>query len=158
MKLQNRRIRHPAKPSPSSRRAWIEIKVPTIWKHFAPGRPPRGGRGLKYGDTSLFLVQRWSPSSRRAWIEIADNGLCRTSRGSPSSRRAWIEIDTCSSLALLLKCRPPRGGRGLKLTDVSIRYTYRMCRPPRGGRGLKSPAAAAWHQDAAVALLAEGVD
>ena len=36
----------------------------------SPGRPPRGGRGLKFGiafdKTALIL----SPSARRAWVEI----------------------------------------------------------------------------------------
>ena len=57
-------------PSPSSRRAWIEIS--------------RFLRKIKE-DTS--------PSSRRAWIEIERKGIfVRHSYASPSSRRAWIEI------------------------------------------------------------------
>ena len=78
--------------SPSSRRAWIEIRSATT----------------KMGFT-------WSPSSRRAWIEIThrsrsgrpdcvallEEGVDRNDdelearlvkEGSPSSRRAWIEI------------------------------------------------------------------
>ena len=34
------------------------------------GRPPRGGRGLKFGVLDLALIVQLSPSSRRAWIEI----------------------------------------------------------------------------------------
>ena len=32
-------------PSPSSRRAWIEISLLNKRKHTETGRPPRGGRG-----------------------------------------------------------------------------------------------------------------
>ena len=38
-----------------------------------PGRPPRGGRGLKYLDAVVDGVAVGSPSSRRAWIEIFAN-------------------------------------------------------------------------------------
>ena len=80
-------------PSPSSRRAWIEIrKVSSVISHG-----------------------RRSPSSRRAWIEIRqdvpgfaegqvallaegvdrnleDEAAKAAQEASPSSRRAWIEI------------------------------------------------------------------
>ena len=56
--------------SPSSRRAWIEIRQCGLWQ-------------LSVG----------SPSSRRAWIEIRLYELHRhCNQRSPSSRRAWIEI------------------------------------------------------------------
>ena len=94
--------------SPSSRRAWVEIRPVFI---------------------SLSLVE--SPSSRRAWVEIAQKvcrpfgqfvallaegvgrnmNSCRTASRvspSPSSRRAWVEMTTlagrlhsCHSVALL---------------------------------------------------------
>ena len=56
--------------SPSSRRAWIEIRY-------------KSGYNCIHG----------SPSSRRAWIEITTvtTGTSDTET-SPSSRRAWIEI------------------------------------------------------------------
>ena len=60
-----------AAASPSSRRAWIEIR--------------RGCRSE---------VCRRSPSSRRAWIEIIpQSAKDKRSKSSPSSRRAWIEIE-----------------------------------------------------------------
>ena len=36
--------------SPPSRGAWIEIKIPLDRVKTNFGRPPRGGRGLKYID------------------------------------------------------------------------------------------------------------
>ena len=56
-------------PSPSPRRAWIEMMSP-----------------------STVIAMTMSPSPRRAWIEIG--WRCRWSgrRRSPSPRRAWIEI------------------------------------------------------------------
>jgi len=121
--------------SPSSRRAWIEIRGSCPLRQsrcvalLAEGvdRNVRGG--------SACTIARRSPSSRRAWIEIGGiwSSLRDTAR-SPSSRRAWIEISVFStnsppdSVALLAEgvdrnfqnapdlalalCRPPRGGRG----------------------------------------------
>ena len=56
-------------PSPSSRRAWIEIGC---------------------GCAALRDVE--SPSSRRAWIEILRTPQQLPHNRSPSSRRAWIEM------------------------------------------------------------------
>ena len=108
-----RMARAPPLASPSSRRAWIEIKRNAV----AP------------------LVYDASPSSRRAWIEMCKSSMPRPRRlvallaegvdrnytveaeqtgatGSPSSRRAWIEMFCGPSYALRSFCRPPRGGRG----------------------------------------------
>ena len=35
------------------------------------GRPPRGGRGLKFDALVVVGLEIESPSSRRAWIEIS---------------------------------------------------------------------------------------
>ena len=40
---------------------------------------------------------------------------------------------------VLVACRPPRGGRGLKFEPVTLALTQNGGRPPRGGRGLKFP-------------------
>ena len=57
--------------SPSSRRAWIEIKSERYYFDAAASRPPRGGRGLKFFQFFVDLLEQgMSPSSRRAWIEI----------------------------------------------------------------------------------------
>ena len=60
--------------SPSSRRAWIEIFERAQQPITAPGRPPRGGRGLKWIGMTLWSTLSPSPSSRRAWIEIQQAG------------------------------------------------------------------------------------
>ena len=58
--------------SPPSRGAWIEIhKAVTIAVSHCPGRPPRGGRGLKFRSPPAVLRDPESPPSRGAWIEIA---------------------------------------------------------------------------------------
>ena len=59
---------------------------------FGAGRPPRGGRGLKFILTLLPLAQIGSSPSRGTWIEIAPEDV------------------TPEAVAR----RPPRGGRGLK--------------------------------------------
>ena len=78
--------------SPSSRRAWIEIKK-RLTKYTVPcvallaegvDRNPSAPRPATPPGVS--------PSSRRAWIEIRRTGPRTAHIASPSSRRAWIEI------------------------------------------------------------------
>ena len=42
-----------------------------------PGRPPRGGRGLKSPNDSPKQAKELSPPSRGAWIEIAVDWLTK---------------------------------------------------------------------------------
>ena len=77
------------KPSPSTRRAWIEIT-------------PRACTG---GTPT-------SPSTRRAWIEIINTNIFTNAKRSPSTRRAWIEIETPWEECDENDSRPPPGGRG----------------------------------------------
>ena len=56
--------------SPSSRRAWIEIQTDFSPICYQNGRPPRGGRGLKFKMIENADSLEQSPSSRRAWIEM----------------------------------------------------------------------------------------
>ena len=56
--------------SPSPRRAWIEISAGATACRRPYGRPPHGGRGLKYKLVDDENGQSLSPSPRRAWIEI----------------------------------------------------------------------------------------
>ena len=103
--------------SPSSRRAWIEIKYNgSMYKEFMVALLAEGvDRNRKtlqklLRNFSVALLAEGvdrnslqpctvspavaSPSSRRAWIEIFCL-LCRAAHtASPSSRRAWIEIVT----------------------------------------------------------------
>ena len=79
----------------------------------------------------------------------------------------------------MFRCRPPRGGRGLKFCK-NTGAELNIGRPPRGGRGLKCPVGydllqrpaspssrrawieikeiEPWEKALHVALLAEGVD
>ena len=86
--------------SSSPRRAWIEIADKTEYLGCRHGRPPHGGRGLKYH--LLLKVTRTDKSSspRRAWIEILSFYQLAFAVASPSPRRAWIEI-LCTLLFLL---------------------------------------------------------
>ena len=100
------------------------------------GRPPRGGRGLKYLRSPCRIVAARSSSSRRTWIEI----LVGVAAGAG------------------IRSRPPRGGRGLKfLTGVAV-HEVGDGRPPRGGRGLKFKQNFSVCKLARVVLLAEDVD
>ena len=118
------------------------------------GRPPHGGRGLKYQviilrvfglpespstrrawiEIGVRIAERCdfaSPSTRRAWIEI-ELGLKRgNSLGSPSTRRAWIEIVNPVCLSRIRKSRPPHGGRGLKSTRQRDSLRLLMSPSPR---------------------------
>ena len=123
------------KPSPSSRRAWIEIG-----QLDQPQRPDAVALLAEGVDRNLCVgafdvLQQQSPSSRRAWIEIK-SGLRFPARRSqsPSSRRAWIEI-ACPSR--------PAAARWVALLAegvdrnrvVNDAVQMRPSRPPRGGRG-----------------------
>ena len=98
-------------PSPSSRRAWIEIEI-------------------KIDCATCIGVA----SSRRAWIEIFHGLRTRQDSWVASSRRAWIEINgrkRCKSVkivALLAEGVDRNNEVGSSLPEVSRR-------PPRGGRG-----------------------
>ena len=55
-----------------------------------------------------------SPPSRGAWIEIIISPFRARFGQSPPSRGAWIEISALTWPPPPPRCRPPRGGRGLK--------------------------------------------
>ena len=58
--------------SPSTRKAWIEIKVLPILPLNLECRLPHGRRGLKsYYVKDDYVKIHKSPSTRKAWIEIA---------------------------------------------------------------------------------------
>ena len=83
------RMRSPYRWSPSSRRAWIEICVPSV-------------------QTYLPM----SPSSRRAWIEI-DGGLCPSGHHPVALLAEGVDRNTRTTYADRAQMgRPPRGGRG----------------------------------------------
>ena len=122
--------------SPSSQRAWIEIR------RTLPPPPCLPVALLAEGvdrNTSSYLVAplvELSPSSQRAWIEIMTCGpecdamlrvallaegvdrnrsrpaATATVKRSPSSQRAWIEIRQRRGQGSDDRSRPPRRGRG----------------------------------------------
>ena len=65
--------------SPSPRRAWIEILLPSLSARAVGGRPPHGGRGLKLLPQGQQRGCAQSPSPRRAWIEILPVNEVRSS-------------------------------------------------------------------------------
>ena len=101
-------------PSPSSRRAWVEITRNKHDRLCASSPSSRRawveitGRSASWGTCAVALLAegvgrngseeafgRWveqSPSSRRAWVEIRARASMPTTYLSPSSRRAWVEI------------------------------------------------------------------
>ena len=84
--------------SPSSRRAWIEIKESQIMKLL--DLVALLAEGVDRNLISMALLGPWprSPSSRRAWIEIPKSACMPLwCLRSPSSRRAWIEISPAPS-------------------------------------------------------------
>ena len=165
--------------SPSSRRAWIEIR-----------------RSCETNHTNA------SPSSRRAWIEIG-SGTARIPfcRGSPSSRRAWIEIggtvlgqrphdvallaegvdrnshfvwskplwyvallaegvdrNPRAKVSIITRMRSPSSRRAwIEMHTTSIR-ALRFTSPSSRRAWIEIPAAKSMTTAGAVALLAEGVD
>ena len=143
--------------SPSSRRAWIEIRAANGTSVSKKVALLAEGVDRNFFENCLFAKICKSPSSRRAWIEITSisvafaffrvallaEGVDRnlswlTPRAcccpSPSSRRAWIEILGYSS-GLLPSTSPSSRRAWIEIAML----------PPRS---LFAP----------VALLAEGVD
>ena len=132
---QKRRCFSPFLLSPSSRRAWIEIRrwpLPSALMLVALLAEGVDRNLVTKGETTYDMR---SPSSRRAWIEIKPTyslwlrccvallaeGVDRNSNllksrkarySSPSSRRAWIEICPLRTGRRRDVRRPPRGGRG----------------------------------------------
>ena len=144
--------------SPSSRRAWIEIKA-------GGGHPLRRSVALLAEGVDRNLAGErqgklalMSPSSRRAWIEIVSEMPAASVRcGSPSSRRAWIEMmlgnlmqHRHSRVALLAEGVDRNMTKRMGIRDGAVALlaegvdrnllcwltlTRASCRPPRGGRG-----------------------
>ena len=76
-----------------------------------PCRPPRGGRGLKFGVGVSSLRAVSSPPSRGAWIEIfyMASSACFPSV-SPPSRGAWIEMLRLRNILVNGAVAPLAGG------------------------------------------------
>ena len=118
--------------SSPSRGTWIEIKLWFNCNPGGPGRPPHGGRGLKFvgAGNAVFRVRRRPPHggrglkypslssvmgvdgsspSRGTWIEMA-LPLCRLAHPlSSPSRGTWIEMFTYRFLVKFLSVVPLTG-------------------------------------------------
>ena len=123
--------------SPPARGAWIEIYLCPLRQPEQLGRPPHGGRGLKYPQLRkrVYIVRRpphggrglkWHPAGRNR-----RKGCGRPPHGG-RGLKFWLPCFPATSPA----SRPPHGGRGLKFT-INITAIMFSSRPPHGGRGLK---------------------
>ena len=104
--------------SSSTRRTWIEIKRAPPGRAGHKGRPPHGGRGLKWGRATTTATAIMSSSTRRTWIEMQKKRGPLPCGASSSTRRTWIEIFDMNTHFGQINCRPPHGGRGLKSADA----------------------------------------
>ena len=121
--------------SPSTRRAWVEIRDRAIedWNTRVALYAEGVGRNAEelgkmigavvalyavgVGRNTTLSAQpaavQPSPSTRRAWVEIRQGQWKRPLPLSPSTRRAWVEILARYNLTPnRAGGRPLRGGRG----------------------------------------------
>ena len=63
--------------SPPTRGAWIEIMIVIFRPKGGEGRPPHGGRGLKYNVRQHTRETLKSPPTRGAWIEMFSQSFHR---------------------------------------------------------------------------------
>ena len=136
LKLMREWIEPPDVESLSSRRAWIEIPIPSRRWSKTARRSPHGERGLKWIDYVAETGRLASLSSRRAWIEISRR---RTSGHAPTRRS-------------------PHGERGLKYHLHVHGVEPIPGRSPHGERGLKLRVGDRLVSGLDVALLTESVD
>ena len=143
--------------SPSSRRAWIEIRQTRTELARLQVALLAEGVDRNWSERSMRKQNAMSPSSRRAWIEILLLQHRKNPTGSPSSRRAWIEISSSggwssgSGVALLAEgvdrnvpnayysesgSRSPSSRRAwIEIAEALASREWQESRPPRGGRG-----------------------
>ena len=96
---------------------------PASRSRSCPCRPPHGGRGLKSFSACSSDTSALSPPTRGAWIEIDNPASHAPLCGSPPTRGAWIEISIGNWHSWRRTRRPPHGGRGLKFNggqDVPV--------------------------------------
>ena len=156
MKCLTEKTNEQVQASPPARGAWIEM---LLYRRFVRhgGRPPHGGRGLKWIWRHLRSGLKKSPPARGAWIEIITIIVMISIKKSPPARGAWIEITIARICSRVVICRPPHGGRGLKCIAASILPAHTR-RPPHGGRGLKYHYEMDGMEPTAVAPRTGGVD
>ena len=124
--------------SSSMRRTWIEILGFPVIVIGSRGRPPCGGRGLKYiACCNVCAIFGCRPPcggrGLKCWKILGLLDILTSS----SMRRTWIEIFMHYGVCCPVKSRPPCGGRGLKCQLDCCCRLFCVRRPPCGGRGLK---------------------
>ena len=167
--------------SSSPRRAWIEISKRALVKHLLGGRPPHGGRGLKWrlwGKIGVSSAGRPPHGGRGLkWREHpyyfnpcgsrpphGGRGLkyyfsCydKSCNKSSSPRRAWIEIMLLfQNLGLVSSSSPRRAW--IEISEKPFILSKSSSRPPHGGRGLKLQSEQKRSFCQYVVLPTEGVD
>ena len=104
----------PFSPSLSSRRAWIEIKVCNKrWWLYCVALLTESVDWNKNSYCKISWIYSRSPHGERGLKFFCKPQLCKNSM-SLSSRRAWIEITALALTMFLVTCRSPHGERGLK--------------------------------------------
>ena len=122
------------------------------------GRPPHGGRGLKYVAGIVLSSLVASAPTRGPWIEIGADGVSYVASASAPTRGPWIEIVPLNLVANLDGSAPTRGpwieilalmeqlycilsaptrGPWIEMKSVQTGTGTGKRRPPHGGRGLK---------------------
>ena len=167
--------------SPSSRRAWIEILLPSPAKRLggvallAEGVDRNWAETVEYTTpqtvallaegvdrnkmlTAEHKVTRWSPSSRRAWIEILQEG-----HRPDEVRVALLAEGVDRNTATARTPRPPAAVALLaEGVDRNLMVNVTMSQRHASPSSRRAWIEISLHQDAAfvieVALLAEGVD
>ena len=101
-----------ARTSPSSRRAWIEIRIPV--RPAGSSRVALLAEGVDRNDVEKAKTLNLDVALLAEGVDRNRLSPPRNSgsSGSPSSRRAWIEISAGKMLSMKSSGRPPRGGRG----------------------------------------------
>ena len=100
-------------PSPSSRRAWIEI--PARCGSTPTSQVALLAEGVDRNSLVRKLVKgaEKSPSSRRAWIEIRISTIHRKEKFMVALLAEGVDRNrTTTPQSVKLAGRPPRGGRG----------------------------------------------
>ena len=145
--------------SAPTRGPWIEISTGSRLLINPMGRPPHGGRGLKFPSQPTGQTLRMSAPTRGPWIEIrygeminqifggrpphGGRGLkCRLTVlsiimiGSAPTRGPWIEILHQYGCGARNESAPTRGP-WIEMIVTINQEIVETSRPPHGGRGLK---------------------
>ena len=122
-------------PSPSARRAWIEMCCFLVSRNCIEVALRTEGVDRNFALLCVMCSLQMSPSARRAWIEILHaSERVADHASSPSARRAWIEIFDAIQLFQdsVVALRTEGVDRNFHVDAVHV---IGVGRPPHGGRG-----------------------